>query len=222
MPRILIVDDDDQTLAGWAKFLRQAGYEVVARNTFGEGRQALREAAPDLIIADVRLGSFNGLQLLAMEPQRIPSIIVTGFDDPVIESDAKRLGAAFLVKPVLPSLLLSLVDQKLANLATKPTFGSARRWLRKQVAEGLSAQVADSTARVLDLSYGGLRLEIQRRAEEVLPPSFTVSLPASGLSVPVDLVWSTRVGDQAWLCGAAVSHQSGTAQAWRGLVDATG
>jgi FixJ family two-component response regulator len=156
-----------------------------------------------------------------MEPQRIPAIIVTGFDDPVIESDAKRLGAAFLLKPVLPSLLLSVVAQKLAHVAAKPTFGSARRWVRKQVAGDLSARVADSTARVLDLSYGGLRLEIQRQTEEVLPARFTVSLSASGLSVPVDLVWSTPLGDQAWLCGAAVSHQSSAAQAWRGLVDAT-
>jgi DNA-binding response OmpR family regulator len=219
-PRILIVEDDGPTLAGLTRLLQQAGYEIVARSTFNEGRQELRESAPDLLIADVRLGSFNGLQLIAMEPHRIPAIIVTAYDDPVLESEATRLGAAFLVKPVTPSLLLSMVDQKLAPRAAKP-FAPARQWVRKQVIGDLPARVADSSARVLDVSYGGLRLEIERQTQEVLPASFTVTLPASGLSVPVDLVWSTPIGDQAWLCGAAVSQQSSAAQAWCGLVDAT-
>jgi FixJ family two-component response regulator len=50
---------------------------------------------PDLLIADVRLGEYNGLQLLASTTQPTAAIIITGHPDPVIEADAHRMGADF-------------------------------------------------------------------------------------------------------------------------------
>ena len=78
-----------------------------------------------------------------------------------------------------------------------------------------------ATARILDVSYGGLRFVLPRETEDDLPPSFNISLPSSDLSVQVDLVWSSRASDGAWLCGAALSDANQAAsRAWCGLVDA--
>jgi hypothetical protein len=46
-----------------------------------------------LVIADLRLGGFNGLQLLLLSPRPIPTIIITGFPDQVLEAEARRAGA---------------------------------------------------------------------------------------------------------------------------------
>ena len=43
----------------------------------------------------MRLGAFNGLQLLAMGQVRIPTIVVSGFDDPVLHADARAFGADY-------------------------------------------------------------------------------------------------------------------------------
>jgi DNA-binding response OmpR family regulator len=219
-PRVLIVDDDAATRVGLAELLTAAGYEARAVGTFEEGLKALRIDPPDLLIADVRLGAFNGLQLLVSSPRRIPAIVITGFADPVLESDARQHGAEYLLKPVAPAVLLELVRRKLAQVR-QSRFDTLRRWERKQVAGGLPARIDDQPARVLDISYGGLRFEIPRNPEQSLPPSISVKLPASDLSVRADLVWQSPAGEQVLICGAAVSQTSpAVAREWRGLVDA--
>ena len=84
MAKIVIVEDDDATRAGYRELLNLAGHEVIATSTYQEGRHAVQVESPDLVIADLRLGGFNGLQLLLLNPRPIPTIIVTGFPDQVL------------------------------------------------------------------------------------------------------------------------------------------
>jgi two-component system, NtrC family, response regulator GlrR len=112
--RILIVDDDQAYLAGMKELLEDAGYEVFLASNFEDGKLVLRDRRPDLLIVDVRLGAFNGLQLLSTGQVHIPAIVVTGFDDTVLRADASVFGASYLVKPISPSALLALIDRKLA------------------------------------------------------------------------------------------------------------
>jgi DNA-binding response OmpR family regulator len=112
--RILIVDDDQAYLAGMKELLEDAGYEVFLAGSFEDGKLVLRDHRPDLLIVDVRLGAFNGLQLLSTAQVHIPAIVVTGFDDTVLRADANVFGASYLVKPISPAALLALIDRKLA------------------------------------------------------------------------------------------------------------
>jgi DNA-binding response OmpR family regulator len=220
-PRVLIVEDNDATRIGLNELLTRAGYAAQAARSFEDGIRAMREDPPDLLIADVRLGPYNGLQLLVTGPKRVPTIIMTGFPDPVLEADARHLGAQFILKPVAPTALLALVEQQLASRRAQELSGPTRRWARKQVPGELAARVEDGTAHILDISYGGVRFALPREAENDLPPSFNISLPSSDLSVQVDLVWSSRGSDGVWLCGAALSETNPDAsRAWCGLVDA--
>ncbi len=76
--RILVVDDDIGYLTVTKDLLERSGHEVLLASTFDEGRRALREDSPDLLIADVRLGAFNGLQLIVTGDLHIPTIVVSG------------------------------------------------------------------------------------------------------------------------------------------------
>ncbi len=116
--RILLVDDDPDYLTVTRDLLERGGHVVLVASTFEEGRRVLREDSPDLLIADVRLGAFNGLQLVATDRGRIPSIIVSGFDDAVLQAEAAGFGAEYLVKPVAAAALLGLISQKLAAQAS--------------------------------------------------------------------------------------------------------
>ena len=147
----------------------------------------LRTTPPDLLIADVRLGPFNGLQLVISSPKPIPAIIITGFADPVLESDARRRGADYVLKPISPARLLDLVAQKLT--AAQPGFGTPRRWERKPVIGGLPINVDDAPARIVDVSYGGLRFEMQRTVPAAETSSLSITLPSAQMSVKAKLVW---------------------------------
>jgi DNA-binding response OmpR family regulator len=215
--RVLIVDDDKTTRAGLAELLESAGYEPQPVATFEEAMRVLRTSPPDLLIADVRLGPFNGLQLLISSPKPVPAIIITGFADPVLESDARRRGAEYVLKPVGPTKLLQLVEQKLSSHSG---FTVPRRWERKQVVGGLPANVGDEPARILDVSYGGVRFEMNHTPDRSIPASFNLTLPSAQLSVQADLVWKSLIANQTWLCGAALSQENPSAPQWYGLVDA--
>ena len=216
--RILIVEDHEATRRGLRALLTNAGYVVLSASTFAEGRRSLSEQAPDLLIADVRLGEYNGLQLVATAPFAVPGIIVTGFPDPVLESEALRLGAHYMTKPIAAEALLTLSEEMIVSAAQRQSHGSTRRWDRKPVAGKVSAQVANAHARIIDVSYGGVKFEIER--DQSLPPAFSITVASPSLSVDVDLVWETRSGERHWVCGAAIS--SGNAAAvhdWATLVD---
>lgn len=113
--RVLIVDDDEACLSGMKQLLEMAGHEALVASTFEEGRRVLRSAAPDILIADVRLGSFNGLQLIATNAVNIPVIVISGFDDAVLQAEARAMGADYLVKPISPATLLERIEQKLSE-----------------------------------------------------------------------------------------------------------
>ena len=113
MPHVvLIAEDDEATLTGLAACLHGAGYSVVPVLSFAEAHRLMRFARPDVVVADVRLGRYNGLQL-ALQARTLdppPAVIVTtGFDDPVITAEAQRLGATMLLKPIDPARLLALI-----------------------------------------------------------------------------------------------------------------
>jgi FixJ family two-component response regulator len=215
--RVLIVEDHDATRQGLRTLLTNAGYEVDAAGTFAEARRALGEHPPDLLITDLRLGEFNGLQLVAAVPLGIPSIVVTGFPDAVLGADALKLGAHYITKPIDTQALLNLMDEALVSAAERQSKASTRRWDRKPVSGTVSALVENVPARIVNVSYGGVGFEIER--DEALPPSFTLTVASPALSVDVSLVWEARTGVRHWMCGAAIAGNAAAVHGWATLVD---
>jgi DNA-binding response OmpR family regulator len=216
--KILIVEDNEASRMGLRTLLIRAGYEVASASSFVKGRRAITEQAPDLLITDLRLGEYNGLQLVAAVPLGVPSIVVTGYPDSVLAAEAQKLGAHYVTKPIVPETLLNLIEEALASAAQRQSRGSTRRWDRKPVGGKVSARIENDQARIVDISYGGVRFEIER--EQPLPSSFTVKVEAPEVSLDARLVWETRRGDRHRLCGAALSWTNTVAfHHWAALVD---
>jgi DNA-binding response OmpR family regulator len=212
---ILVVEDDEATRVGLLVLLAEAGYRTIGAATLKQATELLAEQNPDLMIVDVRLGGDNGLQLVAMAIQPIPAIVTTGFADPILEAEARQFGADFMVKPLSTKALFELIERKLSEAAKAPSTATARRWPRKQISSAVPALVGDSPARIVDVGYGGVRLEVESDRNVTLPDSFRLTL-SGHISVPVNVVWNRRRGD-IWQYGVAVNEEH--QPAWRQLVD---
>src|SRR5262245_35307810 len=200
--KVLIVEPEAAVRANFAEALRLAGFEIIEARTFQEARRLLRESTPGILVTEVRLAGFNGLQLILTNPKPIPSVLVSQAD-PVLQAEARRLGAAYLLKPVSHADLLVAIEQQLALFSESGASGTRRRWVRKALNAGWRASIDNLPARVVDVSYGGLRIEIDRTSEAPLPKTFNVRLLAAHLDVPADLVWTSRTGSRSLQCGVA-------------------
>ena len=108
-----IVDDDQATRSGLRQLLQAAGFTCAEAESYHDAFIALHSAPPDLLITDIRLGGYNGLQLVLGRPAGLPAIVITGHPDAVLESEAERSGAKYLHKPIAPRRLLELIDEML-------------------------------------------------------------------------------------------------------------
>jgi two-component system response regulator RegA len=109
----MVVDDDRAVLSLTARWLVDAGYEATTASTFEDAAQALEAHRPDVLIIDVRLGEFNGLQLAFRARELYPDVrivMVSGWDDPVLRADALGCGASYLCKPLSPRSLLEAIS----------------------------------------------------------------------------------------------------------------
>ena len=118
-PVILAVDSDHAALARAVEILSRAGYRVTGVDSFQKAKPLLASSQPDLMIADVRLGAFNGLHLVLRrrrEHPHKPSIVTNSYADPVLERQAREFRTPYLVKPLSPEVLLTVVAKTLGPL----------------------------------------------------------------------------------------------------------
>ncbi len=115
--QVLVVDDDRQVLRYLSEVLRDAGYDTVTCERYMDARSLLSSTRPDMLLTDIRLGAYNGLQLAIFAKNRhpgIPVVVLTGFEDPTLRDQAAASGATFLVKPVRREDLLAAVATAVA------------------------------------------------------------------------------------------------------------
>lgn len=125
---ILIVDDDPAALGALVEILCAEGYQVRWAASFPDAMRLLATESYDLLITEVRLGAYNGLQIAARIGLHHPAtsaIVVTRLPDRALAEEARRLGAAYAVKPVSPAELLSLVARTLAAVDRRPATPGA-------------------------------------------------------------------------------------------------
>ena len=202
------------------QWLRQAGFNADSVATFEEARPRLTATGPDVLVTDVRLGEFNGLHLaiVGRERRRALMAIVIGAPDAVFAKEAERHGAIFLSEPVEEEDLLAPIS---AHFQAR----RHRRWPRKQVTDLVDVEFGAASARIVDLSYGGLRLEVDDIGAALPEPGSgrRLSLPAFGVAIDTALVWVGRGPSGHLLCGAAIETMSPrVTDAWRQVVDRVG
>jgi len=78
-------------------------------STFEPAKGYLADARVDVLVTGIRLGAYNGLQLVMLAKAERPdmtAVVLSASDDPVLRHDATSIGASFRVKPVPHEQLL--------------------------------------------------------------------------------------------------------------------
>lgn len=106
---VLIVDDDATVRDTLADFFDSLGHTARSVGTATEGRRAVAEHTPDVVLVDLQLPDAHGTQLieaLRADDPELAIIVLTGHADVDTAVRAMRLGAADLLeKPVKLELL---------------------------------------------------------------------------------------------------------------------
>jgi len=101
--RVLLVEDDNENRQTIAASLNKCGVFVSAFADAASALEAFDETQFDAVVADIRLGTVNGLQLLESIRKRtldFPVILITAYGDADYAITALRLGAQdFILKP---------------------------------------------------------------------------------------------------------------------------
>jgi len=120
--RVLVVDDEEAILFAMQEYLGAFNFVVDCARQRHEAEVLLAGRRYSVLIADLRLDSFDsadGLELLAFVKGCSPHtrvIVLTAYGSPEVESLARKLGArAFLHKPRPLAEVATLVRQLAAE-----------------------------------------------------------------------------------------------------------
>jgi CheY-like chemotaxis protein len=120
LARVVIVDDDPDALASYARILTRAGHDIVACPDGDSALIQVRKQRPDLLLADVVMSAgMSGLELAAAikaDPAvtDVPAILVTGGWAELRSAELPPV-ARLLRKPVTAQDLVSNVETVLAD-----------------------------------------------------------------------------------------------------------
>lgn len=123
MPKLLLVEDNEESRDGLSRHLRRKGFEVIAAADGQQGLEVARAATPDLILMDMSLPVLDGWEAtcqLKADPltRRIPVIALTAH---AMSGDRERAIAAgcdeYDTKPVEFSRLFAKIQSLLAMAA---------------------------------------------------------------------------------------------------------
>jgi two-component system response regulator HydG len=128
MHQIFVVSNDGDGLSAMLSVFEHAGYRATGASTFQEAQQRLTTESPDLIIADERLGDFNGLHVLLTALAKLPhagAIVTTPVKNRGLEADARSLNVHCMVKPKNPAEWLAPVSTVLMTAAVSNVLMTA-------------------------------------------------------------------------------------------------
>jgi two-component system, NtrC family, response regulator HydG len=119
MYRILVIEDDVAFCNLLEKFLVKNSYLVTTSFSGQEAKQKIQKEDFDLIITDLRLPDYNGIDLLAefkLQKPSIPVLLMTGYSDVATAVKAMKNGAAdYISKPFNPEEVLLVIKNTLQN-----------------------------------------------------------------------------------------------------------
>jgi len=125
--KLLVVDDELETLRLLEFTLRRKGYEVFTARNGTEALEKVQQERPDLIILDVMMPDMDGLEVcrrLRAMPQtaRLPILMLSALGRPSDKVTGLRTGADdYIAKPVHLEELLARVEVLLLRAGYAPT-----------------------------------------------------------------------------------------------------
>ncbi|MBF0417573.1 MAG: diguanylate cyclase [Magnetococcales bacterium] len=137
MARILVVDDDGQTIEQIARLVANAGHAVEFLLESPYLLAKLDVSPPDLLLLDVNMPEIDGITLLKKilatpHLKEIPVIMITGETDESLIQECFQLGAVdFVNKPIRPLELISRIRIALETRAHIHAIQAQRNALQR-------------------------------------------------------------------------------------------
>jgi DNA-binding response OmpR family regulator len=122
-PQILVVDDDQDTVAILARHLQREGFVPIQANSGPECLKLVAEHEIDVILLDLMMPEMDGFQVVQAlkenaDTAEIPVIMITARDDMDARAEGMRLGVSdFLAKPVFRRQLANRIRAQLEAVA---------------------------------------------------------------------------------------------------------
>src|SRR4249919_4112640 len=111
--RVAIVDDEPAVRTALARLLDASSFETTTYGSAREFIDSIRGDVPECLIVDVHMPDFSGLDLqryLNRINKKIPTIVITAFDDVGVRERSTASGAkAFLTKPLHGPTLIEAI-----------------------------------------------------------------------------------------------------------------
>jgi DNA-binding NtrC family response regulator len=234
MSRLLLVDDDPNTLASLARAFRLEGHEATVCDNADRALELARTQKFDMILSDVVMPGKNGIDLLAdLKAAGVgtPVVMISGQANVEMAVRATRLGAVdFLEKPLSTDKLLLTLDNVVKvsrleqeNRELRQRVGKHQLVWRSPVMQNVMAKVdrvAASETRVCILGETGTGKELVARtvhdkSSRRNGPFVTLNCAA----VPAELIESELFGhEKGSFTGAASRHLGKFEQAHGGTL----
>ncbi len=121
MPKVALIEDDPVMLTLLQTLLEYEGFQTLQFNGAGELSEIidrLRQEKPELVLLDVHLHQFNGLDLLRQLRQNddlsdIRVLVTSGME--LSETTALEGADGFVLKPYMPDDLVAKIRKTLAK-----------------------------------------------------------------------------------------------------------
>ena len=234
MSKLLLVDDDANTLASLARAFRLAGHEAVVCDQADRALELAKAQRFDVILSDVVMPGKDGLALLAdlkAAGVTAPVVMISGQASIEMAESATRLGAVdFREKPLSREKLLETVENmvKLSRLEDenkrlRQRAGKQELIWKSAVMQSVMAKVervAASETRVAILGETGAGKElIARTVHEKSPRRNGPFITLNCAAIPGELIESELFGhEKGAFTGAATRHAGKFEQAHGGTL----
>jgi nitrogen regulation protein NR(I) len=182
MAKLLVIDDEKNVCYSLEKALASDELDVVCANTATDGIERVRSESPDVVLLDVRLPDFSGLEaygkIREIDP-RLPVVVITAHSTTETAIEAMKMGAyEYLLKPVdlqqLRQVVAGALDLSRLNRVPAVLDGEDRGEMQADPMIGQSAsmqsvykaigRVASQDVAVLILGESGTGKELVARA----------------------------------------------------------
>lgn len=232
--RILIIDDDANTLVSLSRAFRLAGHDVTVCDDAARSLDLAKEQRFDLILSDVVMPHKDGIALLEdLKAAGVssPTVMMSGQATIEMAVRATRLGAIdFLEKPISTEKLLLTVDNALRLTRLEEENRDLKRrlgrheivWSSPAMREVMSQveHVAASETRVCVRGETGTGKElVTRTLHEKSPRHSGPFISLNCAAIPAELMESELFGhEKGSFTGAAARHIGKFEQAHRGTL----
>jgi len=181
--KALVVDDDLQTCEMVRTILETHGVQAFAQSSSGSAARRLQAERFDFVLIDLRMPAPDGLALIRLlrtsgVNRKSLVVLMTGDTSRQVMTEGFEAGANFfLLKPVDSNRLLRLI-----RVSESTIHREKRRYQQVPLRCVISARSAHGTLQghTLDLSLGGMLVQVQQSLPEGDVVSIEMNLPSVG------------------------------------------